>query len=70
MGLYARVFAVNAFILAVSVSLLAFTPISIDSATTAAQLVFLPRNLDAVRLVTFQMAKVAVSRQMFQEIAR
>ena len=41
MGLYARVFAVNAFILAVSVSLLAFTPISIDSATTAAQLVFL-----------------------------
>jgi two-component system, NarL family, sensor histidine kinase UhpB len=40
-GLYARVFAVNAFILVVSVSLLAFTPISIDSATTAEQLVFL-----------------------------
>ncbi len=40
-GLYARVFAVNAFILVVAVSLLAFTPISIDSATTAAQLVFL-----------------------------
>jgi two-component system sensor histidine kinase UhpB len=64
-GLYARVFAVNAFILVVSVSLLAFTPISIDSATTAEQLVFL-----FVGLVVMLAANAALLRLSLAPLRR
>jgi two-component system sensor histidine kinase UhpB len=45
LGLYARVFAVNAAILVLAVSLLAFTPASIDETTTSTQFLILAAGL-------------------------
>jgi two-component system, NarL family, sensor histidine kinase UhpB len=44
-GLYARVFAVNALILALAVSVLAFTPASVNSETTSTQFAVLGAGL-------------------------
>ena len=50
LGMYARVFAVNATILVLAVSLLAFTPASVNSRTTTTQFLLLGAGV-AVMLV-------------------
>lgn len=61
LGLYARVFVVNATILALAVSLLAFTPASVNSRTTTTQFLLLGAGVSVMLVANAVLLRISLA---------